>query len=58
MDIYKITCDDGILLHENVNTIKINAGNISYASKGAGLVINAVKRKYMFLSHQNTAKFI
>lgn len=45
MDVYKMTGDDGILLHENVNTIKTNAGNTSYASKGAGLEISAAKRK-------------
>jgi len=28
MDIYKMTCDDCILLHENVSTTKTDAGNI------------------------------
>jgi hypothetical protein len=34
MDVYKMTGDDGTVLHDNVHAIKINAGSILHTSKG------------------------
>jgi hypothetical protein len=43
------------LLGDNIDTVKKNTGTLIVASKEVVLEVNAVKTKYMLLSHNQSA---